>query len=228
LGVAERKEREKELRRQQILKAGSDLFIKQGVKSTTMEQIAQAVEISRGTIYLYFQNKEELLFTLIRDSIIIFIDLLNQNINPDDNTDVQMAAIGKSYLYFYEKDRTYFKFLNYMESEEDLSEISDIAKQCYQKSEELWDIIVTVITKGINKGFLKKDINPHELAIMLWSSSYGVIQIMDHIKYAHKNELPPIVEKNSDDMSKYLFTSINYKDILTKLWSFIGDGIRNK
>jgi AcrR family transcriptional regulator len=228
VGVAERKEREKELRRQQILKAGSNLFIKQGVKSTTMEQIAQAVEISRGTIYLYFQNKEELLFTLIRDSIVIFINILNENIKPEDNTDIQLASIGKSYLYFYENDPTYFKFLNYMESEEDLSQITDLAKQCYQKSEELWGIIVKVIIEGIEKGLIKKDTNPYELAILLWSSSYGVIQIMDHIKYVHKNELPIGLENSTDSINKHDFSNINYKDILTKLWSFISIGIRNK
>jgi hypothetical protein len=115
-----------------------------------------------------------------------------------------------------------------MESEEDLSEISDIAKQCYQKSEELWGIIVNVITKGIDKGFLKKDINPYELAILLWSSSYGVIQIMDHIKNVHKNELPAGIDIKSENSNQYDFSNINYNDILTKLWGFISNGIRNK
>ena len=60
MGVAERREREKEQRRQAILDAAEHLFFKKGVEDTTMDDVAEAAEFSKGTLYLYFKNREDI------------------------------------------------------------------------------------------------------------------------------------------------------------------------
>ncbi len=60
MGIYERKQREKERRRQEILAAARHVFSKKGFNSATMEEIASKAELSPGTLYLYFKNKEEL------------------------------------------------------------------------------------------------------------------------------------------------------------------------
>ncbi len=67
MSISDRKEREKERRRANILAAAEHLFAKDGFMNTTLDQIAEEVEISKATIYLYFKNKEDLFFTLIRE-----------------------------------------------------------------------------------------------------------------------------------------------------------------
>ena len=64
MGIKERKEREREYRRKQIQKAANELFMERGFSSTTMEEIANRAELSAGTIYQYFPNKEELYASL--------------------------------------------------------------------------------------------------------------------------------------------------------------------
>ena len=61
MGIQERKEREKERRRQQIMVAAKRVFSNKGFNKATMEDIAQEAELSPGTLYLYFKNKEECL-----------------------------------------------------------------------------------------------------------------------------------------------------------------------
>ena len=60
MGTQERREREKEKRRQQILNAAKELFITKGLSLTTIDDIAKKAELSQGTIYVYFKNKLEL------------------------------------------------------------------------------------------------------------------------------------------------------------------------
>ena len=60
MGIQERKEREKERRRQQIMVAAKRVFSEKGFNKATMEDIAHEAELSPGTLYLYFKNKEEL------------------------------------------------------------------------------------------------------------------------------------------------------------------------
>jgi AcrR family transcriptional regulator len=61
LGVKERRIREKESLRQEILDAARELFIEEGYESVSMRRIAEKIEYSPTTIYLYFQDKAELL-----------------------------------------------------------------------------------------------------------------------------------------------------------------------
>ena len=60
MGIAERKEREKEHRRNTILDAAEEVFFSKGINLATMDEVAERAELSKGTLYLYFKNKEEL------------------------------------------------------------------------------------------------------------------------------------------------------------------------
>ena len=64
MGIQERKEREKERRRQQIIVAAKRVFSGKGFNKATMEDIAKEAELSPGTIYIYFKNKDELYASL--------------------------------------------------------------------------------------------------------------------------------------------------------------------
>lgn len=61
LGVKERKLRQKKFLRQEILDAASELFVKEGYENVSMRRIADKIEYSPTTIYLYFHDKAELL-----------------------------------------------------------------------------------------------------------------------------------------------------------------------
>lgn len=60
MGTKERRMREKKRRRQQILEAAKTHFFEKGFMAATMDKIADSVELSKGTLYLYFKSKEEL------------------------------------------------------------------------------------------------------------------------------------------------------------------------
>jgi AcrR family transcriptional regulator len=61
MGVKERKLRQKRFLRQEILDAASELFVKNGYENVSMRRIAEKIEYSPTTIYLYFRDKAELL-----------------------------------------------------------------------------------------------------------------------------------------------------------------------
>ena len=61
MGVKERKLRQKKFLRQEILDAASELFVKEGFENVSMRRIAEKIEYSPTTIYLYFKDKAELL-----------------------------------------------------------------------------------------------------------------------------------------------------------------------
>lgn len=60
MGISERKEREKKQRKERILEAALRAFQERGFLNVTMSGIAEAAELSIGTLYLYFKNKEDI------------------------------------------------------------------------------------------------------------------------------------------------------------------------
>ncbi len=64
MGIKERKKREKERRRQQIVVAAKKVFSDKGFNRATMDDIANEAEVSPGTLYLYFKNKEDIYASL--------------------------------------------------------------------------------------------------------------------------------------------------------------------
>lgn len=68
MGLTERRQREKVALRQEILDAARELFAKEGYESVSMRRIAEKIEYSPTTIYLYFQDKRELIEEICNQS----------------------------------------------------------------------------------------------------------------------------------------------------------------
>ena len=74
--IIERKEREKQKRYHQILSAAEIIFARDVYNTTSMDTIAEEAELSKGTLYIYFKNKEQLFFSILENKIDIFTDKL--------------------------------------------------------------------------------------------------------------------------------------------------------
>jgi AcrR family transcriptional regulator len=77
---APRWERRKESRPAELLAAALDLFVERGYAATRLDDIAARAGVSKGTLYLYFANKEELFKALVRENIVVLLDRLRSEI----------------------------------------------------------------------------------------------------------------------------------------------------
>lgn len=62
--------RRKEARPGEIVSAALDLFVERGYKATRLEDVARRAGVSKGTLYLYFPNKEELFKAVVREALV--------------------------------------------------------------------------------------------------------------------------------------------------------------
>ena len=61
-------ERRKDARPQELLEAALDLFVERGYAATRLEDVARRAGVSKGTLYLYYENKEELFKAVVREN----------------------------------------------------------------------------------------------------------------------------------------------------------------
>lgn len=62
--------RRKEARPQELLSAALDLFVERGYQATRLEDVAKNAGVSKGTLYLYFTNKEDLFKAVVRENVV--------------------------------------------------------------------------------------------------------------------------------------------------------------
>lgn len=67
--MARRKKEPKSVHREKIAAAASALFMEKGITTTTMNDIAKTAGYSKATLYVYFENKEEIISFLVLDSM---------------------------------------------------------------------------------------------------------------------------------------------------------------
>ena len=100
MGVKERRQREKKFLREEILDAARELFIKHGYDNVTMRKIGAKIEYSPTTIYLYFQDKCEILHTLCEETFGKLLKVFN-GIERSPLTSVEkLTEMGKAYIRF--------------------------------------------------------------------------------------------------------------------------------
>ncbi|HEM49361.1 MAG TPA: TetR/AcrR family transcriptional regulator, partial [Caldithrix sp.] len=97
MGIAERKEREKEQKQNAIIDAAEKVIFSKGLEAATMDEIAEIAEFSKGTIYLYFKNKEDLYFAIHSRGIQILHQMFEQAIENIEKGIDQVLAVGRAY-----------------------------------------------------------------------------------------------------------------------------------
>ncbi len=96
----QRREGEKQELRRAILQAASELFVERGYEGFSLRQVAERIGYSPTTIYLYFADKDKLLFALLDDAFDQFGTALRQAADPVTDPLAKLAALGRAYVQF--------------------------------------------------------------------------------------------------------------------------------
>ena len=100
MGTKERRTREKEQLRRQILSAARELFVNEGYENVSMRKIADKIEYSPTTIYLYFKDKADLLDSVCKETLLSLLNTL-ELLKRDKSDPVEvLRKSGKAYVEF--------------------------------------------------------------------------------------------------------------------------------
>lgn len=129
MGVAERRQRERAARRELIVDAARQVLLRQGIRGTTTKEIAQRCELSEATLFFYFRSKDEILLSLILESISAWAEgleaLLAQALPPAD----LLRAIWEFHEQVYRDHPDYYVISAYLAEPVVLENVSDEVKQ---------------------------------------------------------------------------------------------------
>src|ERR1700748_2651283 len=100
MGVKQRREREREDLRAEILDAARQLFVKEGYESVSIRKIANKVEYAPGTIYLYFKDKAEILARICEETFSKLIKKMDAIKNDSAAPLDKLRRVLRTYILF--------------------------------------------------------------------------------------------------------------------------------
>jgi AcrR family transcriptional regulator len=205
MGIVERREREKEQRRNDIIDAAERVFFSKGRATATMDDVAEEAELSKGTLYLYFKSKEELYLAIHLRGLGILKKMFAEAVAKKETGIEKTRAVGEAYYQFYLDQPDYFNALIYFESlEQAMQEENPVANECIMEGINTLNILVEAINIGIKDGTIRPDVDPVKMAHILWGYTSGLIQLL-HLK---GNFLREEYHVKNDEMIQYAYDFI--------------------
>jgi len=182
MGIVERKEREKEERRTEILNAAEQVFFEKGLALATMDEIAEQAELSKGTLYLYYKSKEDLYMAIINRGHEILLKMFQEAAATGEPAIKLLRNIGQAYYAFYKRHHDYFRMFSFSENTQLHSQVSEEMKTtCGESGQCIGQVVMDVIQKGKEDGTFRPEVNPQEMSIIFWANSRGMMELIDHL-----------------------------------------------
>src|SRR5882757_5859147 len=107
MGIAERKEKQKTEIRKSILDASMKLFVEEGFSNVSIRRIAEIIEYSPTTIYLYFKDKDEIFFNL-HEIGFQKMQEMNKDLDVIENPMERLRKMGENYIRFGMENPEYY------------------------------------------------------------------------------------------------------------------------
>jgi len=204
-----RKQRETELRKQIILEAAEKLFLSNGYENTTMDDIANDAEFSKGTLYNYFKSKEELYLAISTKAYEIIIDTTKDFIEKKKPGVDQLKTVGYAYYEFTKKYPGYAHIFHDIAvklpfvAEKSLDTLTSVEKDYLKKSELYGNLIKGTIINAIKTKTIRSDKDPLLIGFTLFMVTSGIMKELEQ----HQNTFEKM-NFDGDDVIEFVFEMI--------------------
>jgi AcrR family transcriptional regulator len=177
VSIKELKEREKEQRREYIMEAAEKLFISKGYDSVSMNDIADAVGMNKATLYLYFDSKESLFFSVVQRGVRLMEGLFRQSIEKEPTGLGKVRAIGEMFIEFSQKYPDNYRLFQYSASDRFDWDCCGEARSCHDMMHVIMEIMCECIEAGMKDGTIRKDMYSLEIAIFLMTVTQNIVNL---------------------------------------------------
>lgn len=179
MGIAERKEREKQQRREEIIQAAENVFFTKGFDQSTMDDIAEEAELSKGTLYLYFKSKEDLHMAVAHKAVFMLQSFMKGIEESDTTAFEKLVQMGRNSVEFYRKFPNHMKSIMLLEGFE-FQQVSYSENQVrdviYQESPV--GMVIRIVEQGVKEKLIRDDIPPAIIGHTLWMQMLSVMRFV--------------------------------------------------
>ena len=176
--MGRRQKEPRSVHRENIVSAASALFMEKGIAATSMDDIAKAAGYSKATLYVYFENKEEIVGILVLNSMKKLYDYISSALIQHETTKARFDFICRGLVQYQEEFPFYFKMvLDKINIDFESKEYLPEERETYQIGEEINEKIKNFLLSGMEKGDLRNDLDIMPAIFNFWGMLSGIIQL---------------------------------------------------
>ena len=176
--MGRRKKEPRSVHRESIVSVASVLFMEKGITSTSMDDIAKAAGYSKATLYVYFENKEEIVGILVLNSMKKLYDYISSALVQQETTKARYDLICSGLIQYQEEFPFYFKMvLDKINIDFESYDYLPEEKETYQIGEEINKTLKHFLLSGMEKGDLRDDLEIMPTIFNFWGMLSGIIQL---------------------------------------------------
>ena len=168
--VQEKREKRKNIKREQIIEIASELFSKKRYHEVMMDDVAKLTSIAKGTVYNYFSSKEELYYSIMKLRIEKLSSSLTNKIKNETNSIDALHSFVTNFYMFMMKHQNFFL----MYRKESLKADNGICIELRSREDDLRELLAGIVKTGRLKGLFKNISDDFAVNVIL-GSIYGAI-----------------------------------------------------
>ena len=200
MGIQERKAREKRARQKLILHAAQEVFLSKGFEQTTIEDIADKAELSKGALYLYFKSKEDLYVAVFLhglEHLYQQIDALRDDFGTID-TDILLKNLLNTYYNFFRQSPEFIYTTSQVYHGRIREKVDpSIWEATIKMAKACLEVLADIINQGIHDGIFR-DVDCWKTASAFWAALTGVMMVIE-------DEDPQFVKIPQKELLDYTF-----------------------
>jgi len=172
MGIAERKEKQKMEIRKLILDASMKLFVEEGFDNVSIRRIADLIEYSPTTVYLYFKDKDEIFFNLHEIGFHKMLEL-NGNLEGIENPLHRLHKMGENYLRFGIENPEYYDLMFIQRAP--MKKIAEMGCD-WENGDAAMTRLRTTVAECMEKGLIAQS-DPELVSMSVWSMVHGLVSL---------------------------------------------------
>ena len=161
------------------MESARELFFAKGFNATTMDEIAQKAELSKGALYLYFTSKEELYVSVMSEGLNILFERTGEVLMLDLPPDQILRKLGEVHYRYHLDYPEYSKIFFLQEYRNVAKQLPrELIQESIDKGKRFFQLIVAVIQKGIEQGIFAPA-DPRKAAVTFWGATSGILLLFE-------------------------------------------------
>lgn len=207
MGIAERKHRERLQRRNAILQAAKRIISKHGVEGMSMNQLADAAELNKATLYLYFSDKDDLIDAVVYEGLVL-LEIKYEEMDRSALSGLQTVLnLARITFSFYKEHPVYFYTLNHQERRRVSDRLeTPFAERGNEIASRVFDRVAEAVHQGVEDRSIRKEIDVNAFLILFYAQIYGVT----HTMYSKEDIYKDVLGLDSSIIEESALESIEY------------------
>lgn len=163
-----RREREKQVRKSEIIAAAGKVFSRRGYLDATMDEIARSAQFTKRTVYQYFSSKDDLYFAVARQAMEKLVAGFRAAGRPGQTGLQTIRSIGEAYYHFMVEEPDLFQLLNLSQAMQMNYAESENYRLLAGQRDELFRQFAEVIRRGQADGSIRPELEPGRGALAIF------------------------------------------------------------